>query len=185
MRRGGFTLIEVIAVIVLLGLVTGAAAWVLTDNARHSTRGKVVEEIAHADRMTRFTAECLGRRCVLRLDLDRQRIRRLIDDEHGRQVLHGLKVPDGYRISRVVLGRAFASGRNTDRWRRRRIDMGEVDIPFSAGGRSMSYALRLDSDDGRVWLIFAGLTGQVTQLHDEQEVNNLFTAIAKARPDAS
>ncbi len=185
MRGGAFTLLEVIAVIVLLGLLTGATAWVLTDNARQSSRQNVVGRITHADRMARLAARRLDEACVLRFDLEEQSIRRLAGRYERRRTMHSMEIPDGCRISRIIVPRnprAAGGFTRTTAWSR--TDSGVVDIPFSAGGQSISYAVRLTCENRDGWLVFCGLTGQVTRIHDEQEVNNLFAMLETGRTDA-
>jgi prepilin-type N-terminal cleavage/methylation domain-containing protein len=181
MRRGGFTLIEVMAVVALLGLLAGAVAWSMAADARRSSQTAAVMQVAHADRMARLAAGCLGRACVLQFDLHRGRMVRFDGTGRERQESHSLYLPTGWRIERMVLpaermrgsGLSWPAGGRT-------IDGGEVDVAFSYDGRSPSYALLLadEGDDGRVWLVFSGLTGQMIQCEDENEVHNLFAPIA-------
>lgn len=181
--RRAFTLLEMMAVVTLLGLLAGATAWSLAADARKSSRAKCVADIAHADRMARLAAQQGGQACRLQMDLTRQRICRLIGPAENAQPAHAMAAPKGCRIDRVVT----ASGAAGD----------ELDAPtiaFSSGGRSDSYAVHVvfeeplageSAADGlgqSVWIVFAGLTGQATLVNDEDELNKLF---APERPDAS
>jgi hypothetical protein len=68
-----------------------------------------------------------------------------------------------------------------------------VEIGYSVGGRSVSYAIRLtftdvDSqtppEERGVWMVFSGLTGQLMLVQDEEEIENLFAMLTAGRPDA-
>ena len=180
MRPRAFTLIEVIAVVMLLGLLTGATAWVMTEDAQRSSTEAVIGQIAHLDRMARFTARRLGRPGVLQFDLDAQQVRRLHagGGESGRQILHTLKLPGEHRIDQIVASMGFAAT-----GRMESANAGAFDVPYSTDGRSSSYAVRLVSTGGDRWMVFAGTTGQVTFIDDERKVNNLFAMLATGRPD--
>jgi prepilin-type N-terminal cleavage/methylation domain-containing protein len=192
MRRDGFTLIEIVAVVVLLGLLAGAAGWLMLNDARQSSEIEARNRIVHADRMARLAARRLGSECVLRYDLERDRLRRYVpaQGEHGNADFK-VQLPRGCRIDRIVLPQRFIGRKFVGA----NVVSGSVEIPYSTTGRSMSYAVRLATtgrvaEDARgreageqVWLVFSGLTGQMTIHHDEQEINNLFAMLARTDAD--
>jgi prepilin-type N-terminal cleavage/methylation domain-containing protein len=191
--RRAFTLIEVLAVVALMGLLAGATVWSLAEDVRRSSHAEIVGRIINADHAARLAGQRLGEPCSLLFDLRTQSVRRVIgNEEGGRQTRTVLKLPPGYRIDCIVLPAAPGASRGPVVVQ----DSGEARIPFSTGGRSAAYALRLVSRDdspggnadGKVrqeWLVFAGLTGQMTVGLDDDQVNNLFVALEKgARPDA-
>lgn len=195
MRRGAFTLIEVMAVVLLLGLLAGATVWLMADDARRASRAEAMARLAHADRTARLAARRLGRPCVLRCDLAAQRLRRVVGGAKDEEaVSHAVELPAGYRIARITLpsapGRSpRARGVETGH----DVETGTVDIAYSTAGRSPSYAVRLDfegdrsrrpDEDAGRWMVVAGLTGQVMVVQNEKEVDNLFQALAGRRPDA-
>ncbi len=197
MRRGGFTLIEVMAVVALLGLLAGAVVWSMTDEAKRWSREDAVGRIAHADRRARIAARRLGRPCVLRFDLDRQVVCRVVFDDDGTEMPgHVLDLPVGHRIDRVVFARAASSALVPGGPAARGKESGVVDVACSTAGRSASYALRLVSGSGTAprgapagrgdgrWLVFAGLTGQMVLDCEDDEVDNLFAVLETGRPDA-
>ncbi len=188
MRRGGFTFIEVMLVVVLLGLMAGAVAWSVTAQVRRGTQAAAVGQIVHADRMARMTAEQLGVECVLRFDFENQRLRRLVPDgDHAVTAAHARQLPPAWRVERILLARASDFGRESQRTVMTEADWGTVDIPYSPGGRSATWAARLVSrtpDEDDQWLVVSGLTGQTTLDHDTDEVVNLFSMLATGRADA-
>ncbi len=194
MRRNAFTLVEMMAVVALLGMLAGATVWWLARDARQASRRDVVGQITHADRMARMAAERLDAPCVLRFDLDGQRVVRVARGEAGdERPSHSLKLPSGYRIERMAMPQeSFPDGgrRNASTaW----IDDGAVEIAYSAEGCSISYALRLstrrssgsgaagDAARDEEWIVFSGLTGQAVTVHDEDEVDRVFAALATGR----
>ena len=197
MRRSGFTLIEMMAVVTLLGLLAAVTVWSLGDDVRRSSRGSLVAAINHADRLGRLASRRFGKQCVLRFDLDKQQISRLFPSGQGDTAAgHMLRLPTGYRIERVVTALPFAAVSDSGQaWGA--VDSGMADIVCSTAGRSVSYAVGLtfpggatgqDAGDelagGEIWLVFSGLTGEMTLVHDEDAVDNLFTLLATGRPDA-
>lgn len=195
MRRAAFTLIEVMAVVALLGLLAGATVWLMADDARRASRAEAAATIAHADRTTRLAARRLGAPCVLRCDLDAQRLRRVVGGPRDEQdPSHAVELPVGYRIARITLPSVPGCSPRA-RGVEPRFDTGSgvVDIPYSTAGRSPTYAVRIDfegdqsrrsDEDAGRWLLVAGLTGQVMVVNDEEEVDNLFRTLARGRPDA-
>ena len=197
MRRSGFTLIEMMAVVTLLGLMAAATVWSLADDVRRSSRGRIVAAVGHADRLGRLAGRRFGKQCVLRFDLDKQEVSRLFSSGQGDTPAgHMLRLPTGYRVDRVMIARQSAALTDLGlAWAA--VDSGTADIVCSTAGRSVSYAVRLtfpggaggrDAGDelagGEIWLVFSGLTGEMTLVHDEDAVNNLFTLLATGRPDA-
>jgi len=184
-QRRAFTLIEVLAVIALLGLLAGATAWSLAGTAQRASVDEMVGRIAHADRMARFAAQRLGQPTVLVIDLDKQRLVRRVTLPDGTiESAPALGIPAELRLDRLVMPGEPGSAEVNTRRPGRHFDRGEVTINFSAQGRSVSYGLRLADDEGSRWLVFAGLTGQMTEINDEDEMDNLFALLTSGRPDA-
>ncbi len=183
MRRGGFTLIEVMAVVMLLGLLAGATIWLMTRQARQSQQDLAVIRITGADRDARLAARRTRPQCLLRFDLDRQEIYRLRRDPAGRETrTHRVSFPAGFRVARVLIAEAETAGPSTSF--RRGESTGLVEIPFSPAGRSPTYAVALESEHNRTWLIVSGLTGQTSLEENDKTVENLFATLATGRPDA-
>lgn len=167
-------MVEVMAVVFLLGLLAGAAAWSMHDHARAASREKVISAIVHADQMARLSAKRSGH-CRLGFDLAEQNIRRVRTGPEPAQA-HRLSLPRGVRIRRVV---RFDAADKTRRG-------GVVDIGYSAQGRSPSYAVCVDFTRQREsqWIVFCGLSGQVVLEQDEGEIDKLYESLAAVRADA-
>ncbi len=182
MHRAAFTMIEMLAVIVVLGLLAGAAAWSLAGDAEAATYENVVGKLAHHERTARLAANRLGQTCVLRYNLNAQRISRF--DTADRMATPAWRLPAPYRIDRIVIHRPGGGDDAGHHGFGERYDAGTVEIDISRAGRSATYAIRVANNQQQGWLVFSGLTGQMTRINDAQEVDNLFAMLAGERPDA-
>jgi prepilin-type N-terminal cleavage/methylation domain-containing protein len=182
MRRGAFTLIEVMAVVALLALAAGAVTWSFADEVRRSSKTTALNQIMRADCMARLAGQRLGRPCVLRFDLARQRVFRVVKGEEYAEDSHAVRLSSGCRVDRVTV--ADESAGDATATRVASADSGVVDVAYSTSGRSVTYAVRLTRKDWSGWLVFAGLTGQVTLIEHEDEIQNLFSLLASGRVDA-
>ena len=197
MPRRAFTLIEVIAVIVLIGMIAGAAAWSMTRDVRRATRADAIRRITHADRMTRLAAQRLGQPFRLRFNLDEQRIRRTTTEGPNRdKTTRTLNLPRGFRIAQILAPRTPDDASLTGQTALERHRTGTTTIRYSTAGRSVTYAVHLtagnpraDTDDtndpalGDAWLVFSGLTGQATQAQNRDAIEDLFNTLREGRPD--
>jgi len=191
-----FTLIEVMAVVVLLGLLASASVLTLTEQVQHCRQADVLDRLTHEDHLARLAARRLGHGCILRLDLDRQRLWRAdtVGAEEG--LTHGWKLPAGYRMARV-LQPAGSSDLSAAGQLESNTTTGIADVSIGVGGYSATYAIQVVTaspaerrdaagtrEEPSLWLVFAGLTGQRTVMQHEEEVHNLLAALAAPRPDA-
>lgn len=159
------------AVILVLGLLAGAAAWSLTEDARRGSRLGVLDRIAHADHMARLGARRLGRPTRLRFDLDRQEIRQVRHNGSRQEETHTWRLPAEFRIARVVRQAAPYEARTSTLLES---DAGVMDIPVSSEGNSPSYAVVVATPHGDSRLVFVGLTGQVLQDYEQEDIDILF-----------
>jgi hypothetical protein len=82
-----------------------------------------------------------------------------------------LRLPSGVRIARLMMaGKTITLA-----------DYGEVNIPCSAMGLTPSYAVLLASGNDRRWIFVTGLTGQISSMNDEQQVEQVLQALQPAR----
>lgn len=197
MRRAGFTFVEVIAVVTLLGLLAGATAWSLAGDARRAMHSEVIDRIRHADHMARLTAQRTGEPQLLRFDLNQQRIEQLSDREaHRGSGSHPYRMPAGYRIASIIMPDIpNAPGYMRRNAELRDIDAGDAEVPYSSDGRSASYAVHVISMRQRTaemsnndpqqsaWLMISGLTGQAVLQHDDPSIHELFGALTANRAD--
>lgn len=188
MRSAAFTLIEVMAVVALLGLLAGATAWSLAGEARRQTREDLIEQIVQTDLHCRVAATRTGQSHELVIDLDEQAIwRRGPEQSESENASHRMKVAGDYRIDRVLTSEVVSGskhGNGGDSFVQ--IDTGGMVIVCGPAGCTTSYALRIAHEPtGELqWLLIAGLTGQSILINDESEIEDIFTQLATGRTDA-
>jgi prepilin-type N-terminal cleavage/methylation domain-containing protein len=166
--RYGFTLIETLAVLALLAIMTAAVAASLGGARRAADLDGVAERFIEFDRGTREVAKRLARPSELRFELNRGTVSRLDGGEkHPTPFVFGADV----RAARLIV-------------RGESMGYGDVAVPFSEHAHSPSYAVLLAGNAGQRWVAFAGLTGQALVLRDEHQVQDILSPPAGARADA-
>lgn len=177
-RRCAFTLLEVLAVSLVLGLMAGLVGLSLRGVQRRVDVRQVLQRIADFDSQTRSRAGHLG--IPLTLRVSESMITRSIGPEEiageGDDLESDLRalivLPDRWRIDRVITAdnaRPPVQIRVTP----------SVDL----FGRSASYGLRLvDRTGARWWIVVCGPTGTATILeHDEKTANEILSVLSQAR----
>ncbi|MBI1335792.1 MAG: prepilin-type N-terminal cleavage/methylation domain-containing protein [Phycisphaera sp.] len=186
MRRGAFTLIEVMAVVVVMGLLACATAWTMAGTARRGNRDLARSRLVFADRLARVAGSRTGQRSTLDIDLDKQTITRTLTDTDGREVdRQTVTLPEGQRVERVLtVEQPDESWVFADDGVVHADESGVVEIVYSRHGRSPSYAVLLSTGDEKQWVVFSGLTGQTDTQTDDKTVKNIFSLLATGRADA-
>ena len=192
MHPKAFTLIEVMAVVVILGLLATATVFSLADEVQTTGRSDVIDRLVHEDQLARLADRRTGDACVLEFDLDRQRLRRVDNLAGEPRPAHAWKLPDACRIAQVL--RSGDASTDPASPAPASVENGAAEVTFGYGGYAETYALRLECktapqsggqpDEQTVWLVFAGLTGQKMLLQNEDDVRKLLAALAAPRPDA-
>jgi len=193
----GFTLLEMMAVVVLVGVLATATAMSLADQSQRATRADALDRLIDADRSARLAAKRLGP-CTLRIDLDDQRLWVVAPDANSDAPRpgHSMQLPAGFRVTQVTWldppTKAFRGGQARQRIAHRN---GVVELPITSNGVTRTYALQVQgppdqdaADRGEetqtTWLVVCGMTGQAHLDDERRMVDNLFEALASARPDA-
>jgi prepilin-type N-terminal cleavage/methylation domain-containing protein len=168
-RNGAFTLIEVMAVVLVLALLSAAAAWSFARPLARLRTSEAIDLITSFDASSRLAASRFGHSVDLQFDLTDQALVR----SEGGKITYRAVLPPGFAIEQV---------RTADGVR----DAGEITIECSRMALSPSYALKLiGPDEVERWLVVAGLSGQVTTARDEPDVDAILNLSAPpARRDA-
>ena len=168
MSHRAFTLIEVTLVVLLVGLLAGAAAMSFARPLRAARVREAVAEISAFDAAARRLARRSGREVEMMIDVYEQRLTR---SEQDREPSH-LSLPSGLRIEQV---RSSGSASHES----------QVAIRVTPHGWSRSYAVRIVGAELDRWLLVAGMTGQITVIEDESKVDDILSrAAATAGRDA-
>lgn len=155
--RRAFSLVELLAAIVVLALLTAGAAWTFGGPLRRAQLGEAVEQVRSFDATGRQFARNAGRECTLALDLDDGVLTRI--EAGGRETFRAV-VARPCRIDEV-------------RTARRRYDGGQAVVAVSGLGLSESYAVKMSAGGDVRWVVFAGLSGESRAVSDEAMVDEI------------
>ena len=162
MRRIGFTLIEIMAVISIMGLLCAAVMLSLMHTAGKHRFEALCQQLERTDELVRSAARQSGHENQLIYDLDDGRLSWQATQNgvvtpmlsFDRNALQALRTEDQQNLS------------------------GQVLIKFSTSGQSPSYALCMSEGGRRHWMIFAGLSGQIEWTDNEEQVDTIFKSVA-------
>jgi prepilin-type N-terminal cleavage/methylation domain-containing protein len=166
MRSRGFTLIEIMAVVIIMALLATAAALSFARPMRVARARDAVDQVRSLDASARQFARRFGRPIEIVFDLSNGTIARRERDVIAFQT----SLPRGCQIDEVRAGAQSFS-------------LGEASIQCAASGMSRTYAVHLLGPELDQWLIFAGLSGQVTQVNDVSQLDEILPQ-ANSRDDA-
>lgn len=160
--RRGFTLWELVAVLILLGLMASAVVVNLQGHIANARLEMVLDRLEAWDHRGRALARRQGRPLAFVWDL-----------ESGRVGLEGLENAAGLPAASLALPRGVRGLQI-----RTAPQAGPSDhlrIPISAQGQSLTYAVQLQATGGRQkWLAVLGASGQCLRLEQEQDVDALW-----------
>ncbi len=165
MRRGGFTMIELIAVLALSALLATAAVVNLAGVREHADNAYWADQIERYDQRTRIIAERLNQPLKVLVDTERNELRRTIADS-GEPIGDRLRLPKSMLVAGVRLQDKTTA-------------YGLVAIPYTPRGDSSTYLLKLAGrHDKSTWLLVAGMSGQTTTWNNATQAKNILTALA-------
>lgn len=166
----GFTLIEILVVLVITSLLAAAVTFKLWEPLRVATAADVCEQVETFDHWARTRARHSADPVKLVFEVGRgEAMRKEAIDSTPTQ---RLRLARGWIIERLwVEGQESSSG--------------EVEIELSACGYTPTYAIRLEGPEGVVrWLIVAGMGGDVTKVTDDAQAQTILEAIGPDGADA-
>ena len=151
--RYAFSLIELIVVMLILAMLAGMAAYSMRGAVARQRLASGVERVQQFDLALRRSARAQRKLAMGRID------------RSGGQLL--LKSPDGktrrFRLpGRVEIESFRIAGRGSD-----------STITARRDGSTATYAIQLAAGDARIWVLFAGGTGQVSRISDRLTVATL------------
>ncbi len=157
----------------LMGLMMAVALVSLQGPYREARSKHAIERLAHYESQARRYALRTGKSFILEIDTEKSQLamRSLRGSEAQ---LSPLYTESGLRIERALF--ATASGPQS-----------LSKIPVSPRGRTPSYALKIHLvDGGDTWLLFAGVSGQMTRIENESDVRELLQqeiTLSRVYPD--
>jgi prepilin-type N-terminal cleavage/methylation domain-containing protein len=159
---GGFTLVELLAVLVILALLSAAGATLALGAGSGLRMQDLAERIGSVDSAMRLEATRSGRAMLLLVDLDHGRLA-VLDAVSQERVGRVLDLPHAVRIEAVKVGSDTS------------LTHGSVLIPCSAMGYTPSYGLQLGAGVDRRRLVVLGLTGQQVEVGDERQLDQILS----------
>lgn len=171
--RGAFTLVEVVAVLLLVAVLGATVTVSLNATRRASRLQDAVERLKDYDAAARDRARSSGRAMRLAFGTTSSRLQR-VDATTGRPEGATIEFDRGVTVERVWIASEEGAAAATS-----------GDVVCSSLGQTDSYAvLLLSANAARQWVVFAGLTGEVRLLKNDVEVEEIFKLLAPDRNDA-
>lgn len=168
--RTGFTLIELIAVLVLVGLISATAMLRFSSSTRRATFEWSLDRVVAADQVMRTHATSTGQAGRLRFEIGRGRLERIVGPKAV--IFSVVDLGERQRITRFLAAQ-------------RHVETGTVEVPYDPEGHSETFALEIEGPaDQSAWILFAGLTGQTRRFGDRRDVERILELIRPAGPDA-
>ena len=158
MRHSAFTLVELMIAILLMAVLSSGVALSFNRTLRRARATDTIEQLRSFDATSRLYAHRYGRTERNVFDIAANTLARR---EGNKDASYQVSCPSGYWVEEIrVGGQSFHDP-----------DLAAIDI--SALGLSPSYAVRLRGPGLDQWLLFAGLTGDMTQVSDEATLLSL------------
>ena len=169
MKRFGFTLIEIIAVIAIMAILSGAAVLSLAHTASQHSFEAVQQELQQIDSLARSAARQGGHAQQIVFDLNNNAI--LWPQSDTGTPLTMMRLPEADQLQ-------VRTADDT-------ISRGQVPIDYSPLGYSQTYALGLTRKDRSDWMIVAGLSGGVFWTTSNDHVDAIFQSLEMKGLDAA
>ena len=171
-RRSAFTLIEIMLAVLLMALLASAAALSFSQPLQAARAQDAIESVRATDEGCRQVARRFGRPLSLSFDLDAGTLSRI----EGDRATHRLSLPHGCRIQEL-------------RTAARRVSAGQMAVRFSPLGIARTYAVRLAGTGTNQWMLVSGISGEVSLIKHEAQLDAIFAATASrgenpSAPDA-
>jgi len=162
----GLTLMELLVVVTLMGFVAATVTVQLSGRLSQAALGQAVSQWEFTDAQLRLRARQKGRPVTLHLELGSNRLECALDpdDDAARTVR---------TLGRGVKLMKFRSAT-------REVTYGPLAIEFTDRGSSETYVVELEGRQGKRWILVAGITGQTSELSNEQEVEELLGRLLPA-----
>jgi prepilin-type N-terminal cleavage/methylation domain-containing protein len=168
--RSAFTLIELMAVLVLVGLVSATAMLRFGATTHRAQFEWSLERVMAADRLLRTHSVTCGQPGHLEFEIGTGRLERVFGAK--RDAAPPVELGAKFRITRFLAGQRHG-------------ETGKVEVAYSPEGHSETFAIEIEGPgDQSAWILFAGLTGQTRRLEDRRDVERILEVLRPAGPDA-
>lgn len=169
--RRGFTLIEVLAALLIVGLLAGLGVMSVRGWRQTARVDAVAMEVCDFDRSARLYAERFATDVDLVVDSQKFELRGAKSDADVLRPALGL--PTGFSVRNCWI----AGGEATDV---------NLTVSIGTGGRSRSYGFCLAGPDGECrWITVSGLTGQVQVAENDAQSKAIAALLSQKRLNPS
>lgn len=159
----GFTLIELMVVVAIIGLITATVTVRFSASVRRAKLEWAIGRMTTTESGLRNQTARHARGGRLSLELGTGQLRRSF---RGReQATTTIDLGSGVELV------SFLS-------KTRDVKSGRVVVDYSQQGTTETFAVEIETQgDDSTWLLFAGLTGQITRLEEERHVEQLLQTV--------
>ena len=168
-RRRGFTLFELIAVILLLAIFAAAVRAPVVSMLDRITTHNTIDQLQTLDRLMRQEAKRSGKEVQLHIDPLEGTFVRTDSSSEQTPIGQAVRLQENIHIEQI---RIAPEKQNFD-------ELNAV-LRCSSDGATVSYAMQIQLPSRTTWLLFAGLTGQCYELESEDDVTNVFDELSRA-----
>jgi prepilin-type N-terminal cleavage/methylation domain-containing protein len=164
-KARGLTLLELLVVVVILGLMTATVATRISGTLGPAALGQAVSQWDFTDQQLRLRARRSGKPLAMHLEIGTNRVECEFDgDDNSRSTVRSLG--RGVRLNKIISGT-------------REVTNGRAIICYTDRGTTESFAIELAGQrNARRWILFAGLTGQSTELPNESAACELLEMLS-------
>ncbi len=160
-NASAFTLIEMLVAVVLLGIISTAAALSFRSSIHSASATDATAQIKYLDSTSRQRAQRFNQPVQIIFDLTNSTLSRREGNKKSEPSFTA-SLPRGFSIDEVnIAGQSTFNGENA--------------VTCSPAGLSPSYAVHLVGPDFDRWLLFAGLSGQMTLIKNEATVQDILS----------
>lgn len=162
----GLTLIELLVVLTLMAFVAATVTVKFSGRISSASLGQAVSVWKFSDTQLRQQTRRNGRRAALRIDVGTNQIKLVNDADDGKNAIQ----------------RTLGRGVEITRYRSatREVTYGPVEIEYSGEGTTETFVIEITGTSGKRWLLVAGVTGQTSELSNEQEVDAWLSSLLPA-----
>jgi prepilin-type N-terminal cleavage/methylation domain-containing protein len=160
LHRGGFTLVELAAVMVVLAILAGTVTWSVRGHVSNARMESFLVRIEASDARARAEARRLNLPVLLGIDSSQERVWQVSAGTSGKR---SFAVPRGLDIARLHSTNQQSA-------------LQALEITISPLGQSETYAMQVKASGGRAtWLVVLGGSGQVLRFDREEDVEGVFS----------
>ncbi len=164
MRGRGFSLLELMAVLLIMAIVAAAVTLRMQGPLRQSQTAEVIDRIRAFDEITRTYARQQDQTLQVMVDMSANKLGRT--NSAGQAVGAGLELPKGCSFNSVSLATDRAHG-------------GKALLVCGNTGYTPTYCLEVqDAQRQRHWLLFAGLSGEMKVYESQNAAQQVLAALS-------